>query len=177
MSPSCLEHLRREHREVEAVLTELKSLLEAGKAAPLPPPEASPAFEQVIQRFTDLVMPHLRKEDEILFPALEEFLPREKGPLAVLRSELSSLREYFRSMRDAGDALFAANASPELAKGFQRSGRATLQGLRDHIYKQDRILFPLVARFLWPELDARLLRQMEAMDAGGSIPLPPKQQK
>jgi iron-sulfur cluster repair protein YtfE (RIC family) len=38
--------------------------------------------------------------------------------------------------------------------------------LTNHIYKEERVLFPMVARFLPSDLDAHLLRQMEAMTPG-----------
>lgn len=160
---SSVEHLLHDHRRIEALLNELESLLDAKTVVPAPTPEAGLAFLHIVRRFTELVLPYLCKEDEILFPALEEFLPREEGPLAVLRAEQSSLWTQFNRMRATGLGLFAADAPPELSKHFQRSGRATLQILRDHIYKQDRILFPLAARLLSPECDARLLSQMEVV--------------
>jgi hemerythrin-like domain-containing protein len=92
MTHRSIEHLLREHREIEAVSAELESLLASQKAQPRWAAEHALAFAWIVRGFTDCVIPHMRKEDELLFPALEGFLPRETGPLAVLRGELRDLR-------------------------------------------------------------------------------------
>jgi hemerythrin-like domain-containing protein len=40
-----------------------------------------------------------------------------------------------------------------------------LRLIQDHLYKENRVLFPMVARFLSPERDAALLERMRAIDA------------
>ena len=48
---------------------------------------------------------------------------------------------------------------------FQRAGRAALQTQRNHLYKEEVVLFPMVARFLSPDRDALLLRQLQVLPA------------
>jgi len=45
--------------------------------------------------------------------------------------------------------------------------------LRDYIYKEGMILFPMVARFLSPERDAQLLQQMKVITKRKALPCPP----
>lgn len=107
---------------------------------------------------------HLKKEEEVLFPALESFLAKDLGPLAVLRGEHEDLRELFRRVQAAGE-LRGRSESPDTVTQLQNYGAGMITVLRDHFYKEDRILFPMVTRFLTPERDADLLRRMEQMAA------------
>jgi len=165
MSDLCLRHLLREHREIEKVLAELESLLEEQAKEPRWGEAEREDFKWISEILGNHLNHHVRKEDEILFPALEAFLPRDLGPLAVLRGEHTDLRDIFGRLVRAGEARAKGNDQPEAIEGFKRHGGAILQIVRDHIYKEDRVLFPMVARFLSPEQDAHLLEQMEAINA------------
>lgn len=165
MSDLCVRHLLREHREIEKVLSVLESLLKQ-QAKELQWGQAEREdFKWISEVLGNHLNHHVRKEDEVLFPALEAFLPRDLGPLAVLRAEHADLRDIFDRLVRAGESRLKGNDQPEVIEGFKRYGGAILQIVRDHIYKEDRVLFPMVARFLSPERDAHLREQMEAINA------------
>lgn len=170
MTRRTIEYLLREHREVEKVLSELESLVEAQRAAPQWTAEHGSAFARILRGFNECVLPHIAKEGEILFPALEGFLPRDVGPLAVLRGEHHDLHANFSRLQQTGAALCHGPAQPQDREDFVRASRGILQAQRDHFYKEERILFPMIARFLSPERDAHLLDQMEAMTHPGGPP-------
>ncbi len=163
MSQRSIEHLVRDHRQIEKIVAELELLLDSHKVKRCWMAEHALAFLSIADRFAGTVIPHLHKEEEFFFPALEEFLPREEGPLAVLRDEHAQLRAHFRDVRDTGQKLVVGNGPPQLAGDFQKAGRAALQILRDHIYKQENVLFPMVGRMLAAERDNEILHQMEAL--------------
>jgi iron-sulfur cluster repair protein YtfE (RIC family) len=56
------------------------------------------------------------------------------------------------------------NTRPEVIQKFLFFGRALLQLLRDHSYKEERVLFPMVARLLRPEIDTRIASDMETLE-------------
>ena len=163
MSELCVQHLLRDHRTCEKTIAVLESLLEAKRDERHWSPADSEAFAQVVRLFTEDVIQHIRKEEDVLLPALESFLPRDVGPLAVLRGEHADVYTQFTRLREAGDALASGSADPKMWEVFQHSGRTMIQLVRDHIYKEDRVLFPMVARFLSPERDVHLVKQMEAI--------------
>jgi iron-sulfur cluster repair protein YtfE (RIC family) len=172
MTQLSITHLLREHREIEEAFAPLEALLETETATKSWTPELAAAFSTFAAKFTECAIAHIRKEEEILFPALEGFLPREVGPLAVLRGEHHELRQHFEKLRTTSAAMAAWDATPATLQTFLQHGRTLAQLMRDHIYKEDRILFPMVARFLSGVRDAYLLREMETGSEGetGSAP-------
>jgi hemerythrin-like domain-containing protein len=164
VSDFCVRHLLREHREVEKALEQLESLLAEQKARAHWSASEREDFRWVIERINRHLHHHIRKEDDVLFPALEDFLPRDLGPLAVLRGEHEDLQEVFRRILLAG-ALRTTNETPRAAiERLREYSDAMVRIVRDHIYKEDRVLFPMVARFLSVERDTHLLAQMEEID-------------
>lgn len=170
MANRCVEHLLQNHRQCEQILAEFEPLLDALRARPEWTTAQDAAFARITTFLEAAQASHLRKEDEILYPALEAFLPRDVGPLAVLRAEHADLGANLSRLSEVDEALSKGASSPRLFEDFERCGRAAIRILRDHIYKEDHILFPMVARFLSPERDEHLLRQLEAI--GPAIPAP-----
>ena len=164
MSDYCLRYLMREHEEVEAALGKLEDLLAEQDREPKWGEREEGDFRwimEVVGRHLDL---HMRKEDEVFFPALEAYLPADTGPLAVLRGEHNDLREIYARLswaeQNRGDSEKAAQCEEEI----ERSGSKLARLVRDHMYKEDHVLFPMVARLLPPERDTQLLREMERID-------------
>lgn len=164
MSDLCVRHLLREHREVESGMVTFETFVaDQARLAQWGENECED-FRLLHDLFERHLTRHIRKEEEILFPALEMFLPRDLGPLAVLRGEHEDVRELYRRVHAAGVMRARGTCDTELLAKFQHYGAGMIRVLRDHIYKEDRILFPMVTRFLTPERDAELLRLMECMD-------------
>jgi hemerythrin-like domain-containing protein len=177
MADSSIKHLLRDHREARGVLSELDSLLDAIVREQQWSPERSQAFRKISDFFLENLCCLIRKEDEILYPSLVGLFPTELGPLSVLRSEHKRLCAAFRELCEAGKSLAEGKSSPQALEDFERSGRSAAEVLRDHMYKEERVLFPMVARYLTPERDAELLQKMQSLQAARS-PLPhPKRQE
>jgi len=174
MNSSSVEHLMLDHRGGEKVLGELESLLNERPTQGCWSEAHSANFRRLTQFFENVVLGHIRKEEEVLFPVLEAYLPRDIGPLAVLRGEHREICSQFERFQAAGQQLSTGSEDGRVCEDFERTGRAMLQIFRDHVYKEDRVLFPMVARFLTPERDAHLLQQMREMDARkGDAPAQP----
>jgi len=173
MADRCLQHLLRDHHEAEKIVADIESLVEAQKSDWSWDATRRESFAQVVHFYEEVVLGHIQKEEKVLFPALEGFLPHDMGPLAVLRGEHREIASLFRRLCEVGGMLALGRGDAPLVEEFERVARSTIQITRDHIYKEDRVLFPMVARFLSTERDEYLLGEMEAL-AAAKEPVPQK---
>ncbi|MBI3664078.1 MAG: hemerythrin domain-containing protein [Acidobacteria bacterium] len=160
MADQCIQHLLQEHRAAEEILAALDALLDSVERERGWTRDRGDTFARVQRFIANDWLLHECKEDAILFPALVGFLPSDVGPLDVLRGEFASITAEAGRLAQAGAALAPGDAPPKSFQNFLRAGRAFGQLLRDHIYKEDRVLFPMVARYLPAEKDAELLAAM-----------------
>ena len=139
------EILSSEHRVIERVIQALETAarrLEAGQTI-------RPAFfvdsADFIKGFADGC--HHRKEEGVLFRAMvDNGLPLQNSPVAVMLSEHEQGRAYTRGMRQAAERLQAGDAGAKTDVVGNALGYAAL--LRQHIYKEDNILFPMANRVI-----------------------------
>jgi hemerythrin-like domain-containing protein len=165
MADRSIQHLWQEHREAERVVGEIESLLGSQKQDSKWDAARRESFARIVNFYEGVVIRHIAKEEKVFYRALEGFLPRDVGPLAVLRGEHREISTHFTRLCEVGGLLALGRSEAAIVEEFERVGRAIIQMTRDHIYKEDRILFPMVARFLSEERDAQLLREMEAISA------------
>jgi len=169
--PSCHEHLppvdldrvsavsilSGEHRVILQVLGTLEAMARRSAAGELPVADARDALE-ILRTFADKC--HHGKEEDILFPALEAQVAGF-GPTQVMRNEHVEGRAFIRAM---GLAVERDNAA-----AFARAATGYVDLLRNHIEKEDGILFPMAQSMLSPEQDAVILdeyRRIEHDDLG-----------
>jgi hemerythrin-like domain-containing protein len=137
--------LMEEHRVIERVLAALEtaaSRLRSGEAI-------SPAIflqaADFIKGFADGC--HHKKEEGVLFPAMQAVgVPGEGGPIGVMLAEHQEGRQLTGAMRAAAERLGAGelDAGAELA----RSALDYVALLRQHIAKEDNVLFPMAEQVL-----------------------------
>ena len=85
---------------------------------------------------------HHRKEENVLFKTMVDCgLPLQSGPVAVMLHEHELGRQYIRGLRQAATALEAGDQSARAEVIDNARGYADL--LRQHIAKEDNILFPM----------------------------------
>jgi hemerythrin-like domain-containing protein len=103
---------------------------------------------------------HHLKEEKILFPAMEEHgIPNEGGPIGMMLIEHEEGRSYVRSMFAA---VARAEANDEGAHdSLIASARAYVRLLREHIEKENQILFRIADDVISPEEQKGLLRAFE----------------
>lgn len=139
--------LLEEHEVILAVLEALEAdatRLHAGGPFTRSTWERYPEF---LLNFADRC--HHGKEENLLFPALvERGVPDANGPIGVMKYE----HEQGRSLVDR---LSAAVAAAETAR-IVASASTFVGLLREHIAKENSVLFPLGKRMLDPETVARL---------------------
>ena len=86
---------------------------------------------------------HHAKEEDLLFPVLEERgVPREGGPIGVMLEEHRIARGLVARMATAVADL-EAKGGDSARDAFRDAARDYLQLLTQHIYKEDNVLFEI----------------------------------
>lgn len=132
--------LMEEHRVIEKVLASLEAAanrLSAGQAIPM---DFFLKAADFIKNFAD--GSHHKKEEGILFVALEaNGMPQDAGPVGMMLSEHEEGRRFTRAMREAAKRVERGDTSA-LHQVIQNA-LDYVALLREHIQKEDNILFPM----------------------------------
>jgi hemerythrin-like domain-containing protein len=90
---------------------------------------------------------HHRKEEGVLFKAMVAHgVPAEDGPIGVMLAEHEQGRAYTHAMREAAQRLKAGDETARQAVVLNARSYASL--LRQHISKEDDVLFPMANRVI-----------------------------
>jgi hemerythrin-like domain-containing protein len=149
------EILSAEHRVIEQVLDCLEALAaEAQATRGLDQARCGQALE-FLRVLADKC--HHGKEENHLFPMLiARGMSTHRGPIAVMLDEHRAGRDYLQSMtsaRDSGDV-----------DRFARAVRGYVMLLREHIGKEDGVLFPMAESMLDSEARRALLDSFHAFE-------------
>jgi hemerythrin-like domain-containing protein len=157
--------LSDEHRIIERVLDAVQRLTLAPARQNLARWQKALDF---IRHFADQC--HHCKEEQVLFPALEAHgIPTEGGPVGMMLVEHEEGRALVRAMLDGLARIEAGDDSAEA--GLFDSAGQYLRLLREHIQKEDEVLFRMADEVI-PEDEQKRLRQefenheLKAMGAG-----------
>jgi hemerythrin-like domain-containing protein len=157
-----IEELKTEHRAVEASLRILEGLCRKmesqGKIT-------EPAhIDQLLEFFAVFVDTcHHGKEEALLFPALEaQGVSRQGGPIGVMLAEHVSGRNHIKGMRQAL-ADFKGGRQAVFAD-FIRHARGYADLLRQHIFKEDNVLFQMADQRLPAEVKTQLSEGFERIE-------------
>lgn len=155
------EILSAEHRVILRVLECLDRLrAEALQRGRLDAGAARDALE-FFGTFADAC--HHAKEEGQLFPRLEAHgLPRDGGPVGVMLHEHELGRGLRRQMAEALDG--AAAGRRDALEAFCRGAQDFHGLLRDHIAKEDNILFRIADQVLPPAAQEEVLRGFESAE-------------
>jgi hemerythrin-like domain-containing protein len=106
---------------------------------------------------------HHGKEEELLFPALENVgVSREGGPIGVMLKEHQQGREYVRNM---GAALAEFKKGKQGAGGeFIKTAKAYINLLHQHIEKENNVLFPIAEAHLSEQEQAEIWEGFEQIE-------------
>lgn len=150
--------LSDEHRVIERVLGAVEKLAK-GPLGDLEPWKKALDF---FRHFADQC--HHFKEEKVLFPALEEHgIPRDGGPVGMMLIEHEEGRSHVRSMATALSLLEAQDKGAEDA--LLSSARAYCRLLREHIQKEDDILFRMADEVIGETEQKEILKRFEAHEA------------
>ena len=138
--------LIEEHRVIEKVLAAFEARL-----SDLPEGRFAPDFfEQALDFFRDFADAcHHGKEEAQLFPVMEQRgVARDGGPIGCMMHEHDFGRSCLKSVRTNLPA--AAEGDQRAREAMRDAGLAYVNMLREHIFKEDNILFQMARRALTP---------------------------
>jgi hemerythrin-like domain-containing protein len=139
------EILMDEHRVIEQVIDSLEAATGDLADGQVVRPGFFLDATDFIKGFADGC--HHRKEEGVLFTAMAASgMPTQAGPIAVMLAEHEQGRAYTRGMRQAAERLQAGDESARAELIRNARGYATL--LRQHIAKEDGVLFPMADQLI-----------------------------
>ena len=151
--------LSDEHRVIERVLAAVERLTQKPAGESLEPWKKALDF---VRHFADEC--HHFKEEKVLFPALEEHgIPREGGPVGMMLLEHEEGRSYVRAMFDALSKIESGDQNAQAA--LFENARQYLRLLREHIQKEDDILFRMADEVIPSDEQKHLLKEFESHEA------------
>jgi len=140
--------LRREHDAILEMIGSLEIIAQRIATGDSVPVDTLNELTEFFVLYAD--HSHHGKEEDLLFPMMErKGVPRSGGPLGCMLGEHEEGRGYIRGMKQnaegcaRGDKI-AVQHWTDAARGY-----ATL--LRNHIWKENEILFPMAERILSTE--------------------------
>lgn len=146
--------LMDEHRVIERVLDAMERMLDEGVIDR----EFTLGAVDFIRNFADGC--HHAKEEDHLFPALERAgVPREGGPVGCMLHEHEQGRLFVGQMTSSLDAAVAGRS--DAIDAFRRAATGYISLLRQHIQKEDNILFVMAERALDCERKKELIAGFE----------------
>ncbi len=153
--------LMDEHRVIERVVSALQVAAERVSQGE----EMRPVFfvdaALFIKNFADGC--HHRKEEGVLFVAMTESgIPAQRGPIGVMLAEHEQGRLFTREMKDAAQKWEAGDLSARAAVVHNALGYVAL--LRQHIHKENNILFPMADRLIPPDRQEKVAADFERIE-------------
>jgi hemerythrin-like domain-containing protein len=92
---------------------------------------------------------HHSKEENVLFKALvTNGMPEQNSPVAAMLMAHDQGRAFVRGLEQAGRQAFAGEATTEIVEALAENARGYAALLREHIDKEDNILYPLAEKVL-----------------------------
>jgi hemerythrin-like domain-containing protein len=161
MAKKATDVLRHEHEAVLKMLEVAEDIAgELMRGAPVEPEVIAEVLE-FFQLFADRC--HHGKEEEILFPALKaKGMPVEGGPIGVMLNEHGEGREYVQQMARATEAY--RNHDERAGVQWAKAALQYAQLLREHILKENNILFVMADRMLTMEEQERLAEEFDRVE-------------
>ena len=165
-----IEILMEEHQLILSVLDSLEeaaSRLDGGDDIR---PEFFLDAAEFVSGFADKC--HHAKEEDILFVAMtERDMPQDTGPVAVMLAEHEEGRQYTAAFRSAAEQMQEGDATA--AADVVRNVFDYVNLLREHIMKEDNILYPMAEQIIPLEAMSRVsddFQRVIAADRNNDIP-------
>ncbi len=144
-----VDRLVAEHDIIERGLNLLEKAVKQVEAGQFPSEDFVKWAPEFFAEFADRC--HHAKEEDAFFPLLKERgIPEEGGPIGVMLHEHDVGRDCVRRMRESnqGDSFDAA--------AFAAAASEFIPLLRQHIFKENNVLFRMAANVLSEQDDAEL---------------------
>lgn len=153
--------LRHEHDAILRMLDATEETARQLSASESVEPDILDGLLEFFRLFADQC--HHGKEEDLLFPKLvEKGMPRHMGPVGVMLTEHDQGRALVRQMGQAA-ADYKQNGAGAATR-WAEAARAYVELLREHIAKENNILFVMAERMLTPQEQQELSAQFEAVE-------------
>ena len=154
------EVLMEEHEVILRVLTALEKAV-----SKIPNGKFKPDFfleaADFIKNFADAC--HHAKEEGVLFVEMASSgVPVKGGPIGVMLAEHEQGRQYTRLMREAAETWHAGDTSA--VEAVKANGMGYVNLLRQHIQKENNILFPMADRTIPAEKQSGIWEKFEQIE-------------
>lgn len=148
-----------DHREIDALLSRFFQELAASQhGSEAGSPVLAAAFRTVDGRLER----HIRWEEEILFPAVEERAPElADGPGQVMRMEHAEIRSFLQAARNAFAVSRFDDGSRQAIQGALRAAEALLA---EHNEKEEAVYYPLCDDLFTEQEATRILDRIRQAD-------------
>lgn len=157
-----VEILMQEHRVIEVALNCLEAMVQEADGKKRLEREPAEQIIDLVRNFADRC--HHGKEEDRLFPAMvAKGMLSEGGPIGVMLVEHNMGRQFVAQM--AANIEAAANGDATALQVFSEAAYGYINLLREHIQKEDRILFPMADRFLNDEDQQNLLAEFARVES------------
>jgi len=155
------DQLSEEHRVIENVLDSMQKALQRMESGQSVPPDFFIKTADFIKGFADGC--HHQKEEKVLFVTMNQHgLPTQGGPIGVMLSEHVEGRELTQSMRTAAERL--AKGDQSAIAVLKETANAYISLLREHIHKEDNILFKMADQIIPVEEHDEVLEGFERIE-------------
>lgn len=155
------EILRHEHEAILRMLDITEATASALATQQTLEPQRLDDLLEFFRTFADRC--HHGKEEDLLFPMLEsKGMPREMGPIGVMLHEHEQGRALIRAMAEAAEE-YKRGAS-DAGVRWAQAARGYCQLLRQHIEKENNILFVMAENLLSAEEQARLATEFDRVE-------------
>lgn len=103
---------------------------------------------EIAEFIKDEVKMHFLNEEKVLFPLLESVPGMKEGPLKMMNVEHEEFRKNNERLQEMAERLRFHEDISGFRDDLIETGRAIIILLREHINKEDNVLFPMAERFL-----------------------------
>ena len=131
------ELLREEHQSVLQKLDALEAAINNLEQKE----KISAKLKELTSFFDTEFWGHFEKEEKALFPEFDSFMPRDSGPVGVMLAEHDVLRKTNAELQQAVAKYLNHADDAETKRAIGQNGTHFIGFLRDHIFKEDNILF------------------------------------
>ena len=145
-----IDELMTEHRLILKVLASLETFANQVQQGAAAERETIRGYAEFFRSFADKC--HHGKEEDRLFQAMASHgFPREAGPIAVMLAEHVEGREHVGALAGVGSG-GGGPLTPAERENVVAHARDFISLLRDHIGKEDNVLYPMALRVIPPSV-------------------------
>ena len=154
------QQLKDEHEGIRAMLNILEKVSEQLERTGAIEKEHFDGILEFLETFVDRC--HHAKEEDILFPAMVALSDEARAPTAAMRAEHDTGRGYVGSMSRAYAAYVQGDVPS--SRDITENARAYVSLLRDHIVKENDVLFEVVDKTFSDEKQDELFEGFERIE-------------